>query len=137
MRMMYAVEIMSRNMNGHFQWKDQLVAILNAMGNSSINEQSSVEEILKAIELLEPDAKSTLFGIKVNFKETFKDVVLTEAESHNSTNRFFYTFTTIVVFATVGLIWQSGNSDIEPETLKAFMTFGKAVLELLKDVPLE
>lgn len=133
MRMMYAIEIMSRNREGYFQWTAQLVSILNAMGDLSVNENSSVTEILEAVERLEPDVKSTLFGINVNFKEDFKDIVLKEDEIVGpESNRVFYLFTTAVLAGTMGLIWSSGNSDIEPETLKVFMDFALSVLKMLQ-----
>lgn len=135
--MIYAVEIMARNQEGQFQWSDQLVSILNAMGDSSVNEGSSVKEILAAIEKLDPDAKSTLFNIKVNFKDNFSEFVQKEKGVRKDSNRVFYMFTTLVVIGTLLLIWSSGNSDIEPETLKAFMDFGMAILNLIKDTPLE
>lgn len=128
---------MARNQEGQFQWSDQLVSILNAMGDSSVNEGSSVKEILAAIEKLDPDAKSTLFNIKVNFKDNFSEFVQKEKGVRKDSNRVFYMFTTLVVIGTLLLIWSSGNSDIEPETLKAFMDFGMAILNLIKDTPLE
>lgn len=133
MRMMYAIEIMSRNREGYFQWTEQLVSILNAMGDLSVNEKSSVTEILEAVERLEPDVKSTLFGISVNFKEDFKDIVLKEDGIIGpKSNKAFYSFTTAVLIGTMGLIWYSGNSDIEPETLKVFTDFALSVLKMFQ-----
>lgn len=136
--MMYAIDIMSRNKEGHFQWSAQLVSILNAMGDLSVNEASSVEELLKAVERLDPDIKRVLFGIKVNFKKDFKDLTLKEEDmGSKESSKFFYIFTTVVVFTTAGLILHSGNSNIDPETLQSFMKFGLAIINILNGSPPE
>ena len=138
MRMLYAVEIMSRHKSGRFQWTDQLVAALNALGDMSVDVSSSVDDILEAVTRLDPESKEALLSIEVSFTNEFADMMEDEEKRNKKeSHRIFYGFTAIIVLSTVYLVWQSGHSNIEPETLNNFMEFAISVMKLLLGQPLD
>lgn len=138
MRMLHAVEIMSRHRYGDFQWTDQLIAALNALGDMTVDESSTVDDILEAVTRLDPESKEALLSIEVSFTNEFKDMMEGEKRKNKKeSHRIFYGFTAVVVGSTIYLVWQSGHSNIEPDTLKNFMDFGISVMKLLLGQPLD
>lgn len=134
MLMMYALDVMSRNLGGEFQWNDQLIAILNAMGDNSVSKYSTTEEILEAVKNLDHDSKKVLLSTKVSFKKNVRNSLdMEEEEIKKESQKLFYGFTFLVLIATVFIVWSSGNSGVEPETISKFMDFGLSLLKMLGD----
>ena len=132
MRFMFALDVMSRNKDGHFQWSDQIVAALNAMGDLSVDETSSTKEILEAVTRLDDDSKKVLLSMKVSFTDEFKELMKEEDSAMNKeSQKLFYTFTFLVVSAAAWLVFNSDAAGIESETLHKFMDFGLEIIKIL------
>lgn len=132
MRFMYALDVMSRNKDGKFQWSDQIVATLNAMGDLSVDETSTTEDILNAVTRLDDHSKSILMCMKVSFTNEFQEMMKEEDMAmKKESQKLFYGFTAFVVFMTGYFMVTSGTTGLESETLHKFMDFVLQVLKLV------
>lgn len=135
MRMIHAIEIMSRNRDGKFQWTPQLVATLNAVGDLSVDELSSVDEILTAISNLDKEVKESIFSLKISFTDEFIDMMREEeAIVKKESQKIFFGFVFLILFLTIGTIVYSGTYGIEPDTIGKFMDFGLAILKMIAGI---
>lgn len=138
MIMMHAVEIMSRNRDGKFQWMPQLVSILNAMGDLSVDELSTVDEVLDSISRLDNDSKDTLFAIKVIFNDEFEELMMEEEKKiKKESMKYFLVAAILLVLLTAGVTIYGDAYGVEPETLHKFMEFTIAILKMLSGQPIE
>lgn len=138
MLMMYAIDIMNRNRGGKFQWTPQLVSILNVMGDLSVDEMSTVDEILNAVKRLDMDSKDILFNIKVVFDNKYEELMMEEERAIKKESfKYFYTAVILLVLVTAGVILYGDNHNVEPETLHKFMEFGISLMKLLSGGSIE
>ena len=138
MIMLHAVEVMSRNRDGKFQWMSQLVSILNAMGDLSIDELSTVDEVLDSISRLDNDSKDMLFGINVIFNDEFEELMMEEEKKiKKESTKYFLVAATLLVLLTAGVTLYGDSYGVEPETLHKFMEFTVAILKMLSGQSIE
>lgn len=132
MRFMHALDIMSRNKDGTFQWTSQIIATLNAMGDLSVDETSTIDEILEAVSNLDVDSKSTLLYMKVTFRNDFDEIMEEEEQAiKKESQKIFYGFTVFVILGTAWMIFNGNDYGVEPETLNKFMELILGIMKLL------
>lgn len=135
---MFALDIMSRNIDGHFQWTEQLVATLNAFGDLSIDETSTTEEILEAVKRLDVDSRRTLLSMKVSFKNDFKTMMEEEEVAiKKESQKLFYGMTALVIVFTGYIVMSGDNHGVEPETLHKFMEMITHLMKYLSGTPID
>ncbi len=135
---MFALDIMSRNIDGHFQWTEQLVATLNAFGDLSIDETSTTEEILEAVKRLDVDSRRILLSMKVSFKNDFKTMMEEEEVAiKKESQKLFYGMTALVIVFTGYIVMSGDNHGVEPETLHKFMEMITHLMKYLSGTPID
>lgn len=69
MNMKEALQVMSENPSGNFQWMEQLLSLLANIGVDGIHRDLTAPEVLKIVDRLDKPLKDIVMSVKVVFKD--------------------------------------------------------------------
>lgn len=132
MLMYYAIEVMSRNKDGVFQWTPQLVSILNVLGHRNLTPETPVDELLEVVRSLDPETRSAILNVKVTFDpDHLVEEMRASMETKKESNRIFYGIACISILAAILMTSGMFGPGNDPESIKHTLDFILEVLRML------
>ena len=132
MLMYYAIEVMSRNKDGVFQWTPQLVSILNILGHRNLTPETPVVELLEVVRSLDPETRSAILNVKVTFDpDHLVEEMRASMEAKKESNRIFYGIACISILAAILMTSGMFGPGTDPESIKHTLDFIIEVLRML------
>lgn len=139
MKMKEALEVMSENPNGTFQWMTQLLSLLANMGVDGIHENLTPAEVVKIVNKLDKPIRDSVLSVKVIFKEikynrrsTDQPVIKNTEDPTSNTNYFYYGFSAFLIATGILVTVTLGGDNLDTETKSNILNFIIEVIKILK-----
>lgn len=134
-----ALEVMSENPTGTFQWMPQLLSLLANMGVDGVHENITAAEVVKLVSNADKTTRDNILAVKVIFKEiqynrrsADQPVVKNTEDPTSRSNYFYYGFSAFLIATGILVTATLGGDNLDTATKSNILNFIVEVIKILK-----
>lgn len=137
MKMKEALQIMSENPNGTFQWMDQLLSLLANMGVDGIHADLTPKEVIKIVDGVDKPIRDNIMSVNVVFREIalnrrYADPQELNVPEDDKSRYLYYGFSAFLIVTGILITATFNSESLDPATKLHMLNFIVEVIRTFK-----